>query len=206
MKDGLVGDVTERQAEYLQDINDSGHHLLALINDILDLSKVEAGRMELELGPVDVAETIVQATAMVRERASRAGITLRHHVASDVGAIAADGRKLRQLVLNLVDNALRFTPDGGTVDVEACRRAGWVEVVVSDTGVGIAPQDQQVIFEDFRQVGAPGRGDGTGLGLSLARRIAQLHGGSIGVDSRPGEGSVFTVRIPARTATPLVAT
>ena len=203
MTAGLAGEVTDRQAEYLQDINDSGRHLLALINDILDLSKVEAGRMELELGPVDVAEAIVRSTAMVRDRALRNGIALTHHVDPEVGVIVADARKLRQVVLNLVDNALRFTHDGGTVRVDARRYGGWIEITVSDTGVGIAPEDQQIIFEDFRQVGA-GRGDGTGLGLSLARRIAELHGGSITVASRPGEGSVFAVRIPARNASPLV--
>jgi signal transduction histidine kinase len=204
MKDGLAGEVTERQAEYLQDINDAGRHLLALINDILDLSKVEAGRMELELGPVDLEETISRATAMVRERAETGGIALAHQVEPDVGVILADGRKLRQLLLNLVDNALRFTPPGGSVEIDVRRGMGWIEIAVSDTGVGIAPEDQTVVFDEFRQIGNIGRDEGTGLGLSLCRAIARLHGGSIELESRPGQGSTFTVRIPARTAIPQV--
>lgn len=204
MKDGLVGEVTDRQAEYLQDINDAGRHLLALINDILDLSKVEAGRMELELGPVDLDETIGKATAMVRERAETGGVTVTQHVAPDVGVVVADERKLRQLVLNLVDNALRFTPPGGSVTVGVRRNLGWIEIAVSDTGVGIASEDQEAIFDAFRQIGNVGRGEGTGLGLSLCRGIARLHGGAITLESRPGHGSVFTVRIPARAAVPQV--
>jgi signal transduction histidine kinase len=205
MRDGLAGEITPRQAEYLRDINDSGRHLLALINDILDLSKVEAGQMELELGPVHLEATVVQATAMLRERAVRGGVTLVNEVDADAAVIVADARKLRQVLLNLVDNALRFTPTGGTVKISVRRRSGWVEIAVSDTGAGIAREDHEIIFQEFRQIGGPARGEGTGLGLSLCRRIAELHGGSISLQSAPGEGSVFTVRLPARSVIPVGA-
>ena len=199
MRAGLAGEISERQAEYLTDIHDSGRHLLDLINDILDMSKIEAGRMELEPAPVDMALAAEQAIAMVRERASLHGIQIALHADLELPTIEADERKVRQILLNLLSNAVKFTPDGGSVSVGVGALDGGVEATVTDTGVGIDPADHEAIFEDFRQVGAgAARGEGTGLGLGLARRLAELHGGTLDVASAPGAGSTFTVRLPTR--------
>jgi signal transduction histidine kinase len=201
LEQGMVGPLNERQAEFARDIRESGKHLLALINDILDLAKVEAGRMELDRSEYDLPDSLRSALALVRERASRHRIALSLDVADDVGAIVADERKVRQVVLNLLSNAVKFTPDGGRVAVSARRSDGAVEIAVADTGVGIAPEDQAAVFEEFRQVGADAsrRQEGTGLGLALARRFVELHGGTIRLASKPGEGSTFTFTLPART-------
>jgi signal transduction histidine kinase len=196
----MFGELNEKQEEYLKDIHASGQHLLSLINDILDLSKVEAGRMELELTDFNLPATLDNALPLVRERAGRRGIAL--HITTDerLDYIRADERKVRQVVLNLLSNAIKFTPEGGRIDVRAILADGAVEVSVSDTGVGIAPEDQDAIFEEFRQVGtAEKKVEGTGLGLALSRKFIELHGGRIWVKSEPGVGSTFTFSIPART-------
>ena len=153
----MFGEINDKQDEYLQDILDSGQHLLSLINDILDLSKIEAGRMELELTDFDLPTAIDNALTLVRERAHRHGITLGHAVDERLGMIRADERKVKQVLLNLLSNALKFTPEGGRIDVRASVHDGEAEVVVSDTGVGIAPEDQEAVFEEFRQVGTAAR-------------------------------------------------
>jgi signal transduction histidine kinase/CheY-like chemotaxis protein len=198
----MFGELNERQDEYLRDIRSSGHHLLELINEILDLSKVEAGRMELDLGPVSLAEAIEHGLAMVRERAASHGISLERDIAADVGIVWADGLKLRQVLLNLLTNAVKFTPDGGSVAIAARIAGDEVEVSVTDTGIGIAEAERERIFEAFQRGGRPARtgAEGTGLGLTLTRRIVELHGGRISMTSRPGEGSTFTFAIPVRTA------
>jgi signal transduction histidine kinase len=199
LTDRMFGELNEKQDEYLKDIHASGQHLLSLINDILDLSKVEAGRMELELTHFNLLATLDNALTLVRERAGRRGIAMHMSVDERVGHVRADERKIRQVVLNLLSNAIKFTPDGGRIDVRAVPGDGGVEVSVSDTGVGIAPEDQEAIFEEFRQVGtAAKKVEGTGLGLALSRRFIELHGGSIRVGSQVGAGSTFTFTIPVR--------
>jgi signal transduction histidine kinase len=194
---GMFGDVNEKQSEYLHDILDSGRHLLSLINDILDLSKIEAGRMELEVSEFDLPLAIQNALTLVRERALRRGIALHHVIDNRVAGIRADERKVKQVLLNLLSNAIKFTPEGGGIEVRAAPVDGMVEVSVTDTGVGIAPEDQEAVFEEFRQVGtADKKAEGTGLGLALSRKFIELHGGRISVRSQLGTGSTFTFTLP----------
>jgi signal transduction histidine kinase len=193
----MFGELNEKQDEYLRDIYVSGQHLLSLINDILDLSKIEAGRMELEPTDFDLPGAIDNALTLVRERAGRRGITLGRAIDERVGTIRADERKVKQVLLNLLSNALKFTPEGGRIDVRAAVSDGLVEVSVADTGVGIAPEDQEAVFVEFRQVGtADKKVEGTGLGLALSRKFIELHGGRIWVKSQVGQGSTFTFTIP----------
>jgi GAF domain-containing protein len=195
----LFGEINERQAEYLGDIMESGQHLLALINDVLDLSKIEAGRMELDPAEFDLRRAIEATLALVRERAQRREIALGCHIAPEIGTIHADERKVKQVLLNLLSNALKFTPEGGQVDVRARVAGGFAQLSVTDTGVGIAPADQEAVFEEFRQVGASSKkAEGTGLGLAISRKFVELHGGTIGVTSVPGRGSTFTFTLPLR--------
>jgi signal transduction histidine kinase len=197
LAEGMFGELNAKQAEYVRDIMESGRHLLSLINDILDLSKVEAGRMELELGEFDLVSVIDGALLLLRERASRKNIELARSVDDSVGIVCADERKVKQVLLNLLSNALKFTPECGRIAVRAAVREGMDEVAESDTGVGIAPEEQDAVFEEFRQVGASAkRVEGTGLGLALARKFIELHGGRIGVESELGAGSTFTFTIP----------
>ena len=197
----MFGELNEKQADYLKDIHDSGKHLLSLINDILDLSKIEAGRMDLELTSFDLPGALANAMTLVRERAQRHGIALGLEVDPKLGQFSADERKFKQIVLNLLSNAVKFTPDGGRVDVRANLDTGKVEIAVKDTGVGIAPEDQAAVFEEFKQVGRDytRKAEGTGLGLALTRRFVELHGGAIRLESEPGKGSTFTVTLPVRT-------
>jgi len=196
----MFGDLNAKQDEYLKDIFASGQHLLSLINDILDLSKIEAGRMELELTDVHLATAIGNALILVRERAGRRDIRLGSTLDERLGTIRADERKVKQVLLNLLSNAIKFTPEGGRIEVRATPTNGGVEISVSDTGVGIAPEDQEAIFEEFRQVGtADKKVEGTGLGLALSRKFTELHGGRIWVTSQPGQGATFTFTLPVAT-------
>jgi len=198
----MFGELNDKQEEYLSDILSSGRHLLALINDILDLSKVEAGRMELELGEFSLRNALENGLTMLKERAGRHGMGLSLEMDPDLDVIEADERKVKQVVFNLLSNAVKFTPDGGRVEVAARRADGQVEVTVRDTGVGIAPEDQQRVFEEFRQVGqGTAKTEGTGLGLALTRKFVELHGGRISLESEVGLGSTFTFSLPLRTAT-----
>jgi signal transduction histidine kinase len=193
----MFGDLNDKQDEYLKDIFASGQHLLSLINDILDLSKIEAGRMELELSEFDLPQAIQNALTLVRERALRRGIALQHAIDNRVADIRADERKVKQVLLNLLSNAIKFTPEGGRIDVRAAPANGLVEVSITDSGVGIAPEDQEAVFEEFRQVGtADKKAEGTGLGLALSRKFIELHGGQIRVTSQVGVGSTFTFSLP----------
>jgi CheY-like chemotaxis protein/anti-sigma regulatory factor (Ser/Thr protein kinase) len=196
----MFGDLNERQEEYVRDIRDSGRHLLELINEILDLSKVEAGRMELDVAPVDLRELLEHGAAMVRERASRHGITLTLDVADDVGVAEVDELKLKQVVLNLLSNAVKFTPHGGRVSVAARSADGEAHVSVRDTGIGVPEAERERIFEAFQRGGRGARAstEGTGLGLTLSRRIVELHGGRLWMESTPGRGSTFSFAIPVR--------
>jgi two-component system, NtrC family, sensor kinase len=199
LSERMFGELNEKQEEYLKDIYASGNHLLSLINDILDLSKIEAGRMELELTDFHLPTALDNALTLVRERAGRRSITLQTSIDEQLGEIRADERKIRQVVLNLLSNAIKFTPEGGRIEVAAVPRDRLVEVSVSDTGIGIAPEDQEAVFEEFRQVGtADKKAEGTGLGLTLCRKFIELHGGRIWVKSQVGAGSTFTFTIPVR--------
>jgi len=200
----MFGELNDKQAEYVEDILSSGRHLLSLINDILDLSKVEAGRMELDLAPFHLPAALDAALTLVRERAMRHGVALGLEVDPELAELIGDERKIRQVVLNLLSNAVKFTHDGGRVDVRAARDGDAVQVSIADTGVGIAPEDQDKIFEAFQQVGADGaaKHEGTGLGLTLTRQFVELHGGRIWVESQVGKGSTFTFTLPVRAPEP----
>ena len=201
LSEHMFGELNAKQEEYLKDIHGAGQHLLALINDILDLSKVEAGRMELELTDFDLPTALEHAVMLVRERADRRGIALDTMLDGGLGQVRADERKVRQVALNLLSNAIKFTPEGGRIGVTAVPRDASVEVSVSDTGIGIAPEDQEKVFEEFRQVGtADKKAEGTGLGLALSRKFVELHGGRIWVTSEIGRGSTFTFTLPVRRA------
>jgi signal transduction histidine kinase len=194
----LFGELNEKQAEYTDDILTSGRHLLSLINEILDLSKVEAGRMELEVATFDLPLAIDNARTFVRERAIKHGINLDVTVDERLGDFVGDERKIKQILLNLLSNAVKFTPEGGRIGINARQTNGAVEISVSDTGIGIAPEDQATIFEEFRQVGGDyaHKKEGTGLGLTLAKKFVELHGGKIWVESEVGKGSTFTFTLP----------
>jgi signal transduction histidine kinase len=194
----LFGELNEKQAEYTDDILSSGRHLLSLINEILDLSKVEAGRMELELATFDLPTALENARTFVRERAVRHAITLDLSVDEHLGDFVGDERKIKQILLNLLSNAVKFTSEGGRVVINAKQTDGAVEISVRDTGIGIAPEDQPKIFEEFRQVGGDyaHKKEGTGLGLTLAKKFVELHGGTIWVESEVGKGSKFTFTLP----------
>jgi signal transduction histidine kinase len=196
----MFGEINPKQDEYLQDILSSGRHLLSLINDILDLAKIEAGRMELEVADFNLPQAIDNAVTLVRERAARRAITLEVGVDAQLGEIKGDERKVKQVLLNLLSNAIKFTPEGGRVGVHAGLVDGVAEISVSDTGVGIAPEDHEAVFEEFRQVGTDyaKKHEGTGLGLTLSRRFVELHGGKIWVKSQLGQGATFTFTLPVK--------
>jgi signal transduction histidine kinase len=198
LSDKIFGELNEKQDDYMGDIVSSGRHLLSLINDILDLSKVEAGRMELDVTSFDLPTAIENALILIRERATRHGVKLEHKIDDRLGEVVGDERKFKQILLNLLSNAVKFTPEGGSIGVSAALTKEAVEVAVSDTGIGIAPEHQETIFEEFRQVGtdASKKREGTGLGLTLTKKFVELHGGRIWVESQVGKGSTFTFTLP----------
>ena len=227
LKDGVLGKLDAKQCSFVTDIFDAGSHLLSLINDILDLSKVEAGMLQLETDAVDVVALLKASTLIVREKALAHRIRLDTNLDPALGTMLTDERKLKQIVYNLLSNAVKFTPAGGAVTLCArrCARSEvaldeampgrfialapgedieFLAITIKDTGVGIAEQDLPKLFEPFTQVdsSAARRQGGTGLGLSLVRRLAELHGGTVGVASRPGAGSSFCVWLPYREAAP----
>jgi signal transduction histidine kinase len=202
LRDEMVGSVNAKQAEYLDDITSSGNHLLSLINDVLDLSKVEAGQVELEVHPFSLREALERGVVMVRERATEDGVRVAFVADPEVDVVAGDERRIKQVIFNLLSNAVKFTPAGGEVDVSATRANGEVRVSVADTGPGIAPEDRERIFEEFQQSETGvGLREGTGLGLALSKRYVELHGGRIWVESELGRGSTFTFALPARSFT-----
>ena len=199
----MFGELNERQDDYLRDIWSSGKHLLELLNDILDLSKIEAGQMVLNRSEFAARESLEYCLSLVRERALKQRILLSLEVDPQVGVLDADRLRFRQVVLNLLSNAVKFTPDGGRVDVRASIRDQDLVVEVSDTGPGVAAEDRQRIFDSFQQ-GArlPGQTEGTGLGLTLSKRILELHRGRIWVESEAGKGSTFGFALPAGSGEP----
>ncbi|HEY7540476.1 MAG TPA: GAF domain-containing protein [Methylomirabilota bacterium] len=198
--DRMFGELNPKQEEYLQDILTSGRHLLSLINDILDLAKIEAGRMELEVTDFHLPQAIDNAITLVRERAARRAIELQIEIDPRLGDIKGDERKVKQVLLNLLSNAIKFTPEGGRVGVHAGLADDFAEISVTDTGVGIAPEDHEAVFEEFRQVGSDyaKKHEGTGLGLTLSRRFVELHGGKISVKSQLNQGATFTFTLPVK--------
>jgi signal transduction histidine kinase len=197
MLERIFGEINEKQEEYLNDVLSSGRHLLSLINDILDLSKIEAGRMDLDLTDFDLPAAIDNALTLMRERATRRGQILERALDPTVGTVRGDERKVKQVLLNLLSNAVKFTPEGGRITVSVSQATGFAEISVMDTGVGIAPEDQEAVFEEFRQVGkAEKKAEGTGLSLALSRKFVELHGGQISLTSEVGKGSTFTFTIP----------
>ena len=196
LKQQMYGPLNERQADYVDDVLSSGQHLLNLINDILDLAKVEAGRMELQSSTFELPELLENAASMVRERATRQGIGLIVATDDSVGGMEGDERKVKQILFNLLSNAVKFTATGGKVTLAARATEEQVVIAVHDTGIGIGADELDKIFEEFYQVGASRTQEGTGLGLALTRRLVELHGGQLTVESEPGVGSTFTVTIP----------
>jgi signal transduction histidine kinase/CheY-like chemotaxis protein len=195
----MFGEVNERQEEYLRDIHSSGKHLLELLNEILDLSKVEAGRMELAYSTFDLHALLDNTASMVRERAALHGIDVSVEVGPDVGLVYADELRLKQVVLNLMTNAVKFTRDGGSVVVRASRTGSEIEITVTDTGIGVPLEDRERIFESFQQGGrGPSQEEGTGLGLTLSRRIVELLGGKMWLESEVGIGSSFGFSLRSR--------
>ena len=197
--DGIYGEVPEKIREVLERVQSNGRHLLGLINDVLDLSKIEAGRLALSVGEYsmkDVVQTVVSATeALVAEK----GLTLRTEIAADLPAAEGDERRITQVLLNLVGNAIKFT-ERGEITIEVAVADGAFQVAVADTGPGIAPGDQQLVFEEFRQLDSSSTRTkgGTGLGLAISKKIVELHGGRIWVESEPGRGSTFRFTLPVR--------
>jgi signal transduction histidine kinase len=197
LREGMFGEINEKQQEYLDDILSSANHLLALINDVLDLSKVEAGEVELQLAPFSLKEALEGGVVMVRERATTNGVEVTLAVNVGLDVVTGDERRIRQVIVNLLSNAVKFTPEGGEVDVHATQANGEVRVSVGDTGPGIAAEDRKRIFEEFQQTDAGlAQQEGTGLGLALSKRLIELHGGRIWVESQVGKGSTFTFTLP----------
>jgi PAS domain S-box-containing protein len=225
LRDGLIGEMTEQQRGFIGDIFGSGQHLLSLINDILDLSKVEAGKMTLELEPVEVSSLFANSLSIIREKAASRRIRLNVETADDLGRIEVDSRKVKQIVYNLLANAVKFTLEGGHVTLSARRvtraevgqpSGAWpgrgtllspdsectefLEIGVTDSGIGINPEGLDQLFKPFSQIdsGLARRFEGTGLGLAMVKLLAELHGGAVFVESAIGEGSRFTVWLPVR--------
>jgi cell cycle sensor histidine kinase DivJ len=197
MKARLFGPLPAKYGDYADLIHDAGRHLLDLINDVLDMSKIEAERFQLQIEPLDARDPVSAALRLMRVQADEAGLSLRAALPPDPLDIEADPRALKQIALNLLSNALKFTPRGGQVTVSLQAHGGMMELVVADTGVGIAPEDLARLGRPFEQAGdVKQRAKGTGLGLSLVRGLAELHGGELIIESTLGEGTSVTVRIP----------
>ena len=197
MRQRLFGPVPDRYADYAQSIHEAGGHLLDLINDVLDVSRIEAARYDLSIERFDVREVVSAALALVRVQADDKGVDLAAVLPPDALTVAADRRALKQITLNLLSNAVKFTPAGGSVTVRAEALGTELELTVADTGVGVAPEDLARLGRPFEQAGgAEQRAQGTGLGLSLVRSLAELHGGAMSIDSSLGEGTAVTVRLP----------
>jgi cell cycle sensor histidine kinase DivJ len=197
MRQRLFGPISDRYAEYAELVHESGAHLLELINDVLDMSKIEAERFELAREIFDAREAVAAALRLMRGQADRAGVRLRGVLPAEALEANADRRAIKQIAINLVSNALKFTPRGGSVTLTLQQAGEQLEVVVADTGVGIGPEDLERLGRPFEQAGDPARkAGGTGLGLSLVRAFAQLHGGEMLIESALGEGTTVVVRLP----------
>jgi signal transduction histidine kinase len=205
LREEISGELNEDQLADVEEVLTASEHLLLLVNDVLDLAKVEAGSMELELSQVAIPELLHDAVSMHSERAARGGVQLTLTTEPEQITIAADSRRVRQIVFNLVSNAVKFTPRDGRIDVSARLDDGQVEIAVADTGPGIAREDLETIFEEFKQATDGKRAEGTGLGLPLSRRLAELHGGRLWAESEPGHGSTFRFTLPVGPTRPASA-
>jgi PAS domain S-box-containing protein len=196
---GLAGPLNDEQKKQLGMVQNSSRHLLALINDVLDISKIEAGQLEIQCSPFSFPEVLRKAVAVVTPLAERKGIALHTEITTDIPTILGDPRRTEQILLNLLGNAVKFT-DQGEVCVRCTRAKGWLFTAIRDTGIGINPRYHQAIFEPFRQAdtGLARKHEGTGLGLSICKRLVERLGGSISLESAPGQGSTFTVRLPLK--------
>ena len=206
MRDRLLGSIgNPRYAEYAEDIHSSGTHLLGIINDILDLSKVEAGRLELSEELIDLHVIVKSTVALLRDRAAAGGLEVKTELAAPSLMIRGDERKLKQIVTNLLSNAVKFTPAGGEIVVAGRIDERSVVIEVRDTGIGIAPEHVARALSPFGQVDSrlSRRYEGTGLGLPLARALAELHGGTLTLDSAPGRGTTVRVTLPTERAVEL---
>jgi signal transduction histidine kinase len=206
---GILGrDQARKYLEYAKDINDSGTHLLDLINDILDLAKVEAGQLALHEEVVDVGRVVRSCMTIITERAQKGGLALSHHLATPAVRLWVDERKLKQILINLLSNAVKFTPEGGRVTLSArLDEDGTFLAEIADTGIGIAEEDMWKAMAPFRQVDSrmSRSYEGTGLGLPLTKALVELHGGTLAIRSRVGEGTQVTVRLPAERVQPALA-
>jgi cell cycle sensor histidine kinase DivJ len=206
MRQRLLGPMSDRYAEYAELVHESGAHLLQLINDVLDMSKIEAERFELTREGFDAREAITPVLRLMRGQADQAGVNLRGVLPPGPLEADADRRAIKQIALNLISNALKFTPRGGAVTLTVQGSGEMLELIVSDTGVGIAPDDLERLGQPYEQAGdANQKASGTGLGLSLVRAFAKLHGGEMGIESALGEGTTVIVRMPVLSPSPPVA-
>jgi PAS domain S-box-containing protein len=213
---GIAGDLNAEQKDYLNDVTQSGHHLLSLVNDILDLAKVESGKLKLELADVDIRDLLENSLVMIKEKAMKHGIRLSAEINGVPDGIRADERKLKQIVYNLLSNAVKFTPDGGRISLAAKACSGdpgdlhlhgvdpgrFIEISVSDNGIGLRPEDLERVFQPFEQAaqGHP-KTQGTGLGLSLTRQLVELHGGRVWAQSAGmHQGATFKFILPLQPA------
>lgn len=194
----MQGPLNEKQKRFVGHIHRDSLHLLDLINDILDLSKVESGRIELRREPLDLGVLVEESLSTVRASGQSKALTIETRI-GPLEAVYADPLRLKQILVNLLSNAIKFTPQGGRIDIDARMENDFIEVLVSDTGVGIPRHEQEAIFDIFHQAGATTKGvrEGTGLGLAITRRLVEQHGGTIAVSSEPGKGSRFSFTIPA---------
>ena len=202
LREGLSGPLNDKQKRFIQHVHQDASHLLELINDILDLSKIEAGRLDLRIENIDAAEVVNETVESLRVSAQAKNIAIEHAISGPL-YVSADRVRLREILINLLSNAVKFTPDGGRVRIEQGEPGrDLVEIAVCDTGIGIASDDQQVIFEKFRQIGSTTKGvrEGTGLGLAIVQRLVEMHGGQTTVKSAPGKGSRFSFTLPAGTS------
>jgi signal transduction histidine kinase len=190
------GDLTERQSEYVECILQASTHLMALIDDILDLATIEAGYMSLDLQDVEIASLMGALAEVAAERADQAGLKIEIECPTDIGAMLADTVRLRQALFNLVSNAIQFTPAGGTIVLSAERTDDEMLLSVTDTGIGIAPEDQERVFQRFERGDPNARESGTGLGLALVKSLVELHGGTVELESTQGQGTKATCHLP----------
>jgi two-component system, sensor histidine kinase len=195
---GVAGPLNERQREFVGHVLASGRHLLNLVNDVLDLSKVEAGRMTLDRQWSELDPIVQAVRGVVSGLANKQGVELKIEVPRDLPHVFCDPVRVKQVLYNLLSNGIKFTPQGGRVSLAVSRSEGWIEIAVSDTGIGIADRDLPRLFKEFEQIKTEtgSKPEGTGLGLALTRRLVALHGGTVSAQSRAGEGSTFTVRLP----------
>jgi len=211
LKDGMTGQMSEQQTDYIGEIFNSGQHLLSLINDILDLSKIESGKMELDLEQTNIPDLLHNSLSIIKEKAMKHRIKISQEIGDGIENCWIDRRKIKQIVFNLLSNAVKFTPDGGSVylrvhkitnkKMDASSNENFLEISVSDTGIGISDADQKKLFSAFVQADSSlaRKYEGTGLGLVIIKKLAELHGGTVDMRSEQGKGSTFTVWLPYRT-------